>query len=381
MLGLLWGVAAWGACSTHKNVGSCNGNLVEKCWWDWDQSQCLDGPPGVRCNRADGREVAVHYMPWFEIGKIHFNYNAKSYTRYWNHSDLCFPGENFPGWYPPRDGLGNPMPRFNSYNETWAEEQVVQMAQYCLDGVIIDFGPQVNNDIMDRTNIFVTGTEAIVAALVKAGMKFSIMVDCANWGGPKTYQDVWDYAIGLQEQHPNNVFKDKNGRMLMFMFGATDVPPDLSKYGNVRFISQNGWNKGMPSEQAGYFGWSDWGFMDDFHSKVCSNYCVGAGVPGMESLYFERAADCMLSADRLRDSLRLCLNADSYGFKAVDLCQVQTWNDYNEGTNVALSGWCDLNGDPEKANWRQSQLLEVVRDIKLETLSNPPPNLTLAGCP
>eukprot|EP00756_Hemistasia_phaeocysticola_P055394 Hpha_TRINITY_DN3132_c0_g1::TRINITY_DN3132_c0_g1_i1::g.96773::m.96773 len=137
--------------------------------------------------------VVVHYMPWFAEGGIHENPNSSGYTKVWPHADLCFADEEFPAWYPPRDRVGNPMPRFNSSDAEWAEKQVEVMAQYCVDGVIIDFGPKViNNATLDPDNIIVRGTVAIVAAVVKAGLRFALMVDSANWKGVRTYQFVWE---------------------------------------------------------------------------------------------------------------------------------------------------------------------------------------------
>ena len=302
----------------------------------------------------------MHYMPWFsESTGVHENPTAPQYTQLYPHDHLCNPEEEFPAWYPPIGG------KFNSNDPVWVQGQIDKMKEYCIDGVIVDYG---------GIGMEVAGLKTVVELIVENGMKFAVMIDNANWG--RTNAQNIEYATGQYEfvyntyysKHPNNVFKDNDGNFNFFLFGATPVPSE--SFRNVcphcRYISENGIRpRTNPPGPVGNFGWGPTkGSMQNFYNYFCTNgrYCVGTAWSGMESMYDNDNYEprCMMTREQLRDTLQLCFDAPS-----TNLCQIQTWNDWNEGTAVAPSHFCSNQWNfNSKQGWNPESLLEVIRDVK-----------------
>jgi len=192
-----------------------------------------------------------------------------------------------------------------------------------------------------------------------------------NWGkNDPAVQADWQRLMALSASSPAYVRNSQN-ELLLFAFGATPMPSKFTlqaaSCADCAFLSQddrtNTWPACVSAKQRGGFAWVEHtaetaaaraAYLTGFYSSCARSAskpaCVGAAFGGFKAVYPGHGV-IPRSAKTLAQTLALC-------GQHAEICQVVTWNDFNEGTQVAPSHWCDGKGQP-------MQYLQAIRAFKL----------------
>lgn len=136
----------------------------------------------------------------------------------------------------------------------------------------------------------------------------------------------------------------------MFAFGATPLPD--TRDSQAYYYVQDGRTDTGGGD--GAFAWNepdaaggDWNeYLQDFYASKCASMfpntpipCVGAAFAGYQAVY--PGSVLPRSPKTLQSTLAMCP-------QFTPICQVVTWNDYNEGTHIEPSWWCDGANNPNE---------------------------------
>jgi hypothetical protein len=262
------------------------------------------------------------------------------------------------------------------------------MKAHCIDGVILDYQQPGLGD-PSRTAIDLA-FPLVVEAVQAAGMEVAVMWDTSSFPGgdwgrddPAAMMQYWTQIVDMARE-TEAYLRDSTGHLLFFGFGATPMPVDAVKDAcpECRFYAQNSRADVGPTSDGGFAwvapdarGGDNMLYLAKFYEYCLQKYteatvpCVGAAWAGFKAVYpghnvIER------SSVLLRDTLQLCRD------NGVEVCQVATWNDYNEGQHVQPSWWCDGNDDPE-------QFLKVILDFQINQqtpTASPTPLVSCDAC-
>lgn len=333
-------------------------------------------PSNNHCSAAlRDKKVLVHYMIWY----------SEPGTRVWTwvNKDTFEPStmgcnntQQLPTYYSPVSGA------FASWDAEHIASDLALMKANCIDGVIVDFqqpSSKTGRENMDRS------MAAVVAGVEREGLEFAIMYDTSSKDSSWGLHDVdgitadWRHIVATAK-NSTAYLRDSAGNRLFFAFGKTPLPTsDVACQGCV-FYSQDSLGavtaSGKVASQAttpgllAAFSWiapskaDPLAFLEKFYGTRCGSKfpdsptpCVGAAYPGFKSIHAGYAT-LPRSTALLRQTLELCV-------KNADICQIVTWNDFTEGTQIQPSYWCD-GSSPEA-------FLQVVRDFMPSPLAAPAP--------
>ena len=297
--------------------------------------------------------VLVHYMIWFDYANVSGHWDWYQ-TPPFVPSDGCNNTENLATYFPPAVGS------FASYDTSHIQYDFQQFSTYGIDGVIIDYQHPEPGD--PTLPLFNKSLPLVVSAAESAGLTWGIMYDTSsmtNWGaGSPTVQSDWAYLSTVSSQSPNYL-RDSNGMKLMFAFGATPLPDNRDS--QAYYYVQDGRTDTGGGD--GAFAWNepdasggDWNeYLQDFYASKCGTMypstpipCIGAAFAGYQAVY--PGTVLPRSPKTLQSTLSLCQ-------QYTPICQTVTWNDYNEGTHIEPSWWCDGTNNP-------NEFVEVVASFK-----------------
>lgn len=287
--------------------------------------------------------------------------------------DGCNNTQHIATWFPPTSGA------FASYNAAHVARDVALMKQYCVDGVILDYQQPPVND--PSRSVIDAALPVVAGAIVDAGLELAIMYDTSslpNWGrGNPQVQADWRRIVTWSGTNFSSAYaRDADGNRMYFGFGATPLPQRGSMAcSDCSFYAQDGrldtGIDGVPGV-GGAFAWVEpqaaggkpLSYLQSFYSEHCDSTlqhsptpCVGAAFAGFKAVY-PQYGSIPRNASLLRQGLELCRQHSS----SSGVCQVPTWNDYNEGTHVQPSYWCDGQHNPP-------QFLQVIHDFKTTAMA------------
>jgi hypothetical protein len=310
-------------------------------------------------------KVLMHYMIWFgeNPGHDHWTggvlFNEGTTPIFDNQTDGCNNADKLNSWFPPVSG------KFNSTNRTAVGLDMKAMVDAGVYGIIIDHqlpDPKTIDGQTLRNALPVAIEEAIAA-----GLKWSIMYDGSNsrqkefkFGDP-IVDEEWAaiiYNATKREGYADSYLTDSEGKKMFFAFGDTPFPnADNVQCENCVFYAHGGrQDTGVASggRTTGAFAWFDTmemhnNFYGDFGANKYKDPApaplVGVAYAGMEPIYkfkvgyngdqaVYEAHSIPRSTQSLTDSLALCAQYSEF-------CQIASWNDFNEGTHIQNSYWCD----------------------------------------
>ena len=266
------------------------------------------------------------------------------------------------------------------------------LREFCVDGLILDYQNPSSDQDPSKAAI-ASAFPLVIQAAAAHNLSWAVMYDTsskgADWGrnDPSVVQD-WTEIMQLAADFRNQTLRDSAGNSMFFAFGPTPMPAADARCEKCAFYSQDGRDQGRstaPGEH-GAFAWIEPkapssylpGFYEGgpgahfphtvLHFQKCSRPltlsagkcakmypdaptpCVGIAYAGFKAVY-PQYGSIARSPALLRSTLDLCA-------RSADVCQIATWNDYNEGTHIQPSWWCDTAPKPES-------FLEVIRDFKL----------------
>jgi len=202
-----------------------------------------------------------------------------------------------------------------------------------------------------------------------------------DWGRDQASEVAadWRQVIALAENHRDSYLKDAAGNMMFFLFGATPAPGPAVLCQPCAFYAQDANGLSTLRHAAGAHGAFAWveppqglplDYLRAFYTRKCGTMfpdsptpCVGAAFAGLEAVYPDHSS-IPRSTALLRDTLKLCA-------EHTNICQVPTWNDFNEGTHIQPSYWC--NGLQPDA------YLDILREFKLSMESELAVSVSAAG--
>lgn len=306
---------------------------------------------GATCPKAgpNGTRVFAHYMLWFDTPDKNGHWNW--YKPPFKPSDGCNNTQNLATYFPPAMGA------FASYDTTHIASDLALMRESCVSGVILDY--QQPNTADPTRAVIDKAFPAVVSAVKNAGLEFAVMYDTSSkpdWGknDRAAVQADWERLIAVAKANADAYLKDPEGNLMFFAFGATPMPmANTSGAEKSAFYVQDA-RKDTGGDTApgvhGSFAWiepnaaknSPLDYLRGYYSGKCASLypaspvpCVGAAFAGFKPVY--PLGIINRSTALLRQTLDMCAAAGAI------VCQVPTWNDFNEGTHIQPSYWCDGN--------------------------------------
>lgn len=260
------------------------------------------------------------------------------------------------GWF----GQPNHMDvGYKSNDPVQVHKQVADAASRGLNGFILDwYGPTVDPVTQQTALLLKAEAEAT------PGFEFAIMEDagairsCANNAGCNVTQALINdltYAYNTFETSP--AYMRHQGRPVVFFFNVNMLPninwPQVraSVPGNPLFVEeyQTGSNAFAASFLDGGYGWpiintsnnNDWGqaYLNSFYSAGMASagkYIVGASYKGFNDALAAWTMHRVMSQQCGATYLSTFNQANSMfnATRQLDAMQIDTWNDYEEGTEI-----------------------------------------------
>lgn len=293
----------------------------------------------VQPTKTNKMNVYIHYMPWFETPET----NGGKWGSHWT-MNTCDPNivdangrRQIASHYYPITGP------YASTDEAILDYQCLLMKYAGADGLMIDwYGTQNANDYPANKR----NTEAIVKALTRAGLKFSIVYEDATLAhaSDMVTQARLDMSY-LAENffRMDNYVKVKDNRPLLLAFGPQQMksPKDWFRtfsilYTQPMFISLNGHSAGANNEDyqmsQGEFAWVN----DKPNYAIANRYemYIAGAMPGFHDYYKEGGAGEGYPTYPHEDGALFQRQLDAAKAANLQWLQISTWNDYGEGTTI-----------------------------------------------
>jgi hypothetical protein len=275
------------------------------------------------------RKIYAHFMPWFEVGGLHWSMNARNSAT------------GVASWYTPMIG------EYSSEDPVVIEYQLLTMKYAGIDGVLIDW-PGLNgaNDLPHNK----AAAEALIDRTAAFGLEFGVVYEDQDAVSADAAKNDLSYARDNYFSKPNYV--KVNGQPALLVFGpqkftnAGDWSNILSVFatkptffslwynsdaggnaqGQFAWIAQNGL-KGVADFDNGLDG-GNHGLMIPIVYPGFNSYYAAGGWPGPTwKLSYTLEQDNSEGGDTFSSTFEL-------GMYAGDPLQIATWNDYGEGTMI-----------------------------------------------
>lgn len=294
--------------------------------------------PAQMPEKTNTMNVYAHYMPWFNTPET--NNGRWGYHWTMNNQDPNVIEANgqrqIASHYYPLTGP------YDSTDPAVLDYQCLLMKYSGIDGVMIDwYGTQDKNDYpANRIN-----TEAMVKAIEKAGLKFSIVYEDATLSNAsdmvtQARLDITYLATGFFKS-PN--YTKVNARPLLLDFGPQTMtaPQDWYRAFSILgtqpyFISlndhiQNANNAEYTTSQGEYV----WVNPNPDYTKAAKfEFYIGGAMPGFNDFYAEGGAGTGYTSYDSEGGALFQRQLDAAKSANLEWLQISTWNDYGEGTNI-----------------------------------------------
>ncbi|MGG9972211.1 hypothetical protein ACQ33O_10490 [Ferruginibacter sp. SUN002] len=293
----------------------------------------------VPVTKSNTKKVFVHVMPWFETKSSNggtWGYHWKMVSK--NPDNILPNGQrDIAAWYYPKIGP------YASGNPDVVEYQLLLIKLAGIDGIMIDwYGTQNKFDYPKNK----ANSEKLIALLQKVGLNYSIVYEDAtlNNATDKIATAKADMAYMQTNYFSQSNYEKYNNKPLLLDFGPqglsgesnwTNVFSDLSPKPSFFPLWYN-YNAG--TNASGYFAWiySDYlTGLNNFYNNNSFPSKIGSAYPGFKDYYTQGgAADGINWEIAHNGTATFNATLDLALSKNLPYIQLNTWNDYGEGTMI-----------------------------------------------
>lgn len=299
--------------------------------------------PPVAVSKTSSKKIFAHLMPWFETPAT----NSGNWGIHWKMATKN-PNTILPNGH--RDIASHYYPLTGPYassDTAIIDYQLLLMKLSGIDGVYIDWpGTGTNNNASPDLPLNERNTRAFVARVAKAGLKYALVYEdnfLSNVSN-KILQAQNDMAYAQTTYFQDANYEKINNAPLLFVFGPqqlttaanwTSVFSALSPKPAFNTLWYESSQAG--SNATGEFAWIYTDYLtglNNFYNNSYSGRKIGSVYPGFNTYYTAGGWSGPTWTLPANGTSTFSATIDLALSKNINYIQLNTWNDYGEGTMI-----------------------------------------------